>query len=268
MKLFQLHDVIKFDRPGIGLDLETTGLDSRTSSIVELALEIMSPGKEPKEYRTLVNPLMPIPPEATAIHGITNDLIKNAPTFKQLSQNLLTGLTGCDFFGYNVRFDLKQLAEEFTRAGHEWSYADARIIDGYRLWQLVEGHTLTRATERWLNGESFHGGQEAHNALWDVKASTRVIAAQLHACQQLPRDLNQLHELQWPGWFDPEGKLRWVDDHIVFTFGVHQGKPLQRVPRKYLEWIIKADFSKQVKAVCRDALKGKFPIPVGKPTVF
>lgn len=244
----------------IGVDLETTGVDARTSAIVELGLEIMAPGLPVKEYRTLVNPVLPIPPEATAIHGITNAMVADAPTFVQLSVNLLKGLQNCDYAGYSVRFDLKQLSEEFKRAGKQWSYDGARVLCGHRLWQLAEGRKLTDAVNRWLKNDSVISPVDfevdaPHTALWDVKMSTRVIAAQL-ADGKLPPDLDQLHELQWPGWIDADGKLRRLASGMpAFTFGAHRDVPLSRVPRSYLEnFILKADFSDAVKTEVRKHL--------------
>lgn len=268
----QIHEVLTLTRPLIGIDEETTGVKAKTSGIVELALEIIVPGLPVKEYRTLVNPLMPIPASATAIHGITNADVQDAPTFKQLAQNLASGLTGCDFIGYNVRFDLEQLEEEFKRAGIAWTYEGARIIDGYRLWQLAEGRTLTDATKRWLEIEQPAGptgnavleaNREAdggaHNALWDIKMSTRVVASQLLKTS-LPRDLDTLHVMQWPGYYDHQGKLRWVKDEVCFSFGEHRDKPLRVVPRGYLAWVKRSDFNDTIKLACDNALKGIFPV--------
>lgn len=265
MKL--LHEVLTLDRPLLGFDLETTGTNDKYDRIVELAIEIMMPGKPVKEYRTLVNPQMPIPPGATAVHGITDEMVADAPTFAQLADNLLIGFVGCDFAGYNVRFDLKMIAAEFARAKKTWDYATARVIDGFRLWQVIEGRSLEHAIEHWLPrdaDESVEG--KAHNALWDVKMSTRVIAAQLakHA-DTLTLDLDKLHELCAPGWYDHEGKLQWRDGELCFSFGEHKSKSLRVVPAGYLKWVLRADFSEKVKEACRMALDGKYPTPPAVP---
>lgn len=271
----QLHEVLKLDRPLIGLDEETTGVNPKTSGIVEIAFEIFMPGEPVKEYRTLVNPCMRIPPEATKIHGITNEMVKDAPTFAQLADNFLKGLGDCDFAGYNVWFDLRQLMEEFKRCGKVWSYEGARIIDGYRLWQISEGRTLEDAVNHWLGSKhdrsndaeldaeltALDGSGVAHNALWDIKMSTRIIAAQLGMNDKLPKDIEALHQLQWPGRFDAEGKLAWRGDSLAFTFGEHKDKPLNVVPRSYLSWVVGKDFSDKVKDVCRAAMKGSYPTP-------
>lgn len=274
-KIALLHEVLQLTRPLIGVDLETTGTDPRNSGICEMALEIMVPGHPVKEYRTLINPMLNIPDHATKIHGITNAMVRDAPTFRQLAHNLLTGMTNCDFAGYNVFFDLRQMLEEFKRAGIAWDYEDASVIDGFRIWQIVEQRTLEHAVERWLGPStsslsddgaapdvaSGERQDKAHTAMFDLRNSTRVIAAQLLAKPELPRTVRELHCLQWPDRFDAEGKLRWKDGALCLTFGEHKDKPLQRVPASYFNWMLKKDFSEKVKGVLRDAMLGKYPTP-------
>jgi len=278
--ILRIDQVLELKRPLVGIDEETTGVNPKTSGICELGLEIYVPGQPVKEYRTLVNPLMPIPKEASEIHGITNADVAKAPTFVQLAANLFNGMQGCDFIGYNVRFDLEQIFEEFKRAGYEWSYQGARILDGYRMWQLAEGRKLSDAVDRWLGAA---GSEErmleeaapptgerdskAHNALWDIKQSTRIVAAQLNKCGHLPRDLDALHELQWPGYFDSQGKLRWVKGELCFSFGEHRNKPIRMVPKGYLNWVAGKDFSDEVKQACRNAMRGIFPPSPGVTNV-
>lgn len=271
--MIQLHEVLQLTRPLIGVDLETTGVDTKTAGVVELALEIMVPGQPVKEYRTLVNPLMAIPEAATKVHGITNAMVKDAPTFKMLSRNLLVGFENADFVGYSLSmFDLPMLREEFARAGVVWSYETAKVIDAFRLWQVLEQRTLSHAVEHWLGiktsehvalgpeSGSDHR-DEAHSALWDIKMSTRVAAAQLIANPHLPRTVDELHAVCWPDRFDADGKFRWRDGELTITFGEHRGKPLRKVPTSYLKWICGKDFSALVKETCRNAAHGIFPTP-------
>jgi DNA polymerase-3 subunit epsilon len=261
-----LCDVLTLDRPLLGFDLETTGTNPAKARIVELGLEIMIPGRPVTEYRTLVNPGVPIPPAATAVHGITDDMVQGAPTFESLAANLLRGFTGADFAGYNVRFDIRMIQAEFKRAGHHWTYETARVLDGFRLWQVLEPRSLDDAVRHWLPAEAFAEGTDrdtkSHNALWDVKRSTRVIAAQLMAADHLPRNLDYLHGLCAPGWLDAEGKIQWRDGAWSFSFGEHRGAPLHTVPRSYFVWILKKDFSDCVKDVCRAILeRQEYPAP-------
>jgi len=268
-----LTEVLTLERPMLGFDLETTGTNPDSARIVEVALEIMAPGKPTREYRTLVNPGVPIPPDATAIHGITDAMVADAPRFEALATNFLIGFKSCDFAGYNVRFDLRIVAAEFARAGKTWDYEEARILDSFRLWQVIEGRSLEHAVSRWLGagvttlapqdepvGERADG---AHTALYDVRMATRVLAAQLHAYPDVPRDLQALHDLCWPGYYDSEGKLQWKNGQLCFSFGEHRGKALEAVPTGYLKWILGKKFSDKVKDVCRIALTGVYPTQHG-----
>jgi DNA polymerase-3 subunit epsilon len=268
----QLPDVLSLTRPFNGLDLETTSTNPATARIVELALEIMRPGQPVKEYRTLVNPCIPIPHEATYGngttyhgHGITDEMVKDAPTFEQLADNLIKGFTGADFGGYNVRFDIKILQAEFARCKRRFSFEDARIIDGFRLWQVLEPRSLTDAVTRWVKphaspeDEAALDPKNAHGALWDIRMSTRTIASQLLEFPNTPRDLDALHELCSPGWFDIDGKLQWRNGSLVLTFGEHRDKPLHEAPEHYLRWILKKDFSNKVKWACAEILEGRVP---------
>jgi len=250
-----LNEVLRLERPIIGLDLETTGTNAQTARIVELGLEIYKPDGTVKEWRTYINPTIPIPPGATAKHHITDAMVQDAPTFARYAAEpaFVKGLTGCDFAGYNVRFDLNILAAEFRRAGVLWSFDGARILDGLRIWQIAEPRSLSDAAKS--EGIEL---TDAHSALADVKASTRFIAARLRRHANFPRDLDKLHAELWPGWFDTDGKLKWRDGELCITFGEHRDKSLRQVPRSYLEWILKKDFSPLVKDTCRNALKGVY----------
>lgn len=274
-----LSEVLQLERPLIGFDLETTGTNPQTSAIVELALEIMVPGQPVKDYRTLINPIIPIPPGATKVHGITHQMVRGAPTFKQLAGNLFSGMTGCDFITYSGNsLDYPMMVQEFRRAGYEWDYQDAFILDGLRLWQVLEGRSLSHAVERWLRGTEHdraamerlteeigqkypdrEGGE--HTALWDIKMSTLVVAAQLESKPELPRTVKELHTLLWPDRFDATGKFRWRDGELIITFGEHRDKPLRSVPRGYFSWMLKKDFSPLVVKTCVDALNDVYPTP-------
>lgn len=289
-----LQDLLELERPLLLFDCETTGPNPDTDRIVELGFQILEPNQvgPPFEWSTLFNPEMPIPYEAThgnpdkgyEGHGITDEMVTGCkrcglpanqhspdgttcafqawPRFRDIADNLLIGFKNKDYGGYNEkRFDLPLMQAEFKRAGHTWSYADAKILDGYRLWQLVQGRTLSDAVEWFLKRK--HCG--AHRTLGDVSESIAVITEQLRANPHLPRRLTQLHELCWPtdpNAIDPDGKIVWKDGRAVMNFGKHQGVAMTSVPRSYFTWVVgpKAEkISEEVKQICRDALAGKFP---------
>lgn len=293
-----LHTLFNLTRPLFVIDTETTGVDVKTDRIVELGFQQWMPntitcncefassgahgigcpnpsGRAAgmlKEWRTLIDPLVPIPEGAIAVHGITNEKIeacqrcggelslccdnpKIAPTFKQLGPSLLRGFKDCDYAGKNVRFDLRILAAEFQRNGFAWSYVGARIIDAERLEQLAVPRSLSHLHEKYTGRP--HDG--AHGALSDVRASTTVIVKQLETYPQLSRDLDALHELQWPGWLTADGSFRLVNGTPTCMFGKHVGKPLKAIPNDYLDFILGNNFPEDVKQLARDAKMGKYP---------
>lgn len=266
--MITLEEVLQssLTRPLIGLDLETTGTNPDKARICEVGLEIYAPGHPVREYRTLVNPLCPIPAGATAKHKITDEMVKDAPTWAQLARNIASGLSGVDYAGYNVRFDLRILTAEFRRVVVPWTYEDAAVVDGFRLWQVVDPRSLEDAIRVWLNGEQVPvegvepGRDAAHCALWDVKHSTRVIAAQISQ-RDLPRDVQALHKLCSPGWIDAEGKFQWRDGQARIMFGKHRGEAMQDVPSGYFRYMLRQDFEPQVKRICEQALAGIYPEP-------
>ncbi len=276
-----ITDVLTLTRPLIVYDVESTGVNTDTDRIVEIGFQAWYPDKPMKEYRTLVNPQVAICGEASKVHKITNELFKLCatchdpmeahvatmpephefkawPTFKQLAPHLLKGFVGCDFAGKNVRFDLRITASEFARAGFEWSYTSARIIDAERLEHLGEPRTLSALYEK-------HTGkrmEDAHQALADVRATTELIVAQLRKYQTIPRDLDLLHKAQWPeAWLDGKGCFKMVNGVATCSFGKHRGKSMRDVPSDYYEWLLKptSEFPIDVKTLANNALKGIYP---------
>lgn len=278
-------------RPLVVLDCETTGLNTETSRIVELAFQVHKPDGEVDEWRSLINPGVPIPPRVTKVHGITDeDMVKcrvcahskddhelselittgvpaidraltgcgefhPIPRFDQIADKLARGFTDVDFAGKNVRFDLSILHAEFRRAKVEWSYAGAYIIDADRLEALAYPRDLTSLHKRYVGLPH----DDAHAALSDVRATVTVIDAQLRQHEQLPRTLKELHDLSWAGWIDSEGKFRHHDGEPTVMFGKHRYEPMREVPKDYWQYMIRGDFSAEAKRYAAEALAGRFP---------
>jgi DNA polymerase-3 subunit epsilon len=268
----------------IVLDTETTGVNVDQDRIVEIAFQVWEPddltGRRTacmtKEWRSLVNPGVPIPEGARKIHGITDETMKLCrecglpdreitgheghafkpiPTFKQLAANLAKGFTDCDYAGQNVRFDLRILAFEMKRAGQPWSYAGARIIDSGQLERLAVPRSLSHLHEKYVGMK--HDG--AHGALSDVRAAATVIMKQLEMHPTLPRDVETLHKAQWPGELDEGGKFKIVDGVATCQFGKYRGKAMRDIPNDYWDWLLKSDFPDDVKRLAGEAKLGKFP---------
>jgi len=249
-------------RGTVWLDYETTGKRKATARIVSIGLVIVEPGGAEREFSTLVNPTVPIPPGATRIHGVTDEMVKDAPRFDEIAGRLAATLDGRDYAGYNIRYDLDVTVEEMRRAGRKWDYERARVIDGFRMLQVAEPRSLEDVV-RDLLGERMDG---AHDALVDVRAARRVVEALLRLYpDRLPSDPQALHDVCFPrepDWVDKRGKIYWEGTEAAFSFGKHKGKTLREAPRGYLSWVaFKADdFSDEVRQICKDALEGRFPV--------
>lgn len=272
-----LHQILKLTRPLIVVDTETTGVDHKNDRIVELGFQLWTADGMTKEWRSLINPGIPIPPRVTKVHGITDadmrlcqlcKLSKDThptatcaefhvvPTFAQLAPHLVRGFVDCDYAGKNVRFDLRILSAEFKRVKVEWGYAGARIVDIDRLEAIAHPRDLSTLHAKYVGLP--HDG--AHGALADVRASATVITKQLETHAVLPRDLDQLHALQWEGWIDSEGLFRVIDGVPCFgRWGKHAYRPMKDVPVGYYDFILSNDFSAEVKMIAAEAKLGRYP---------
>lgn len=255
-----IKNFITLDRPLIWLDVETANLaPPEQARICELSFHMIYPDNKPdKIWSTLLNPDIPIHPDVAKVHKITDADVKDKPKFAQIATNLAKGFNGSDYGGYNVKFDLRVLGGEFARANVSWSYADARIIDPLRLWQINEPRTLTDAVRKFRGREP----SEAHRAAGDVWDTYDVFLGQLETWPSLPRDVAKLSELCYPpdpDKIDEGGKFRWKNGNVVACFGKHAGTPIQRLPKDYLKWMQGADFPDEIRQIARDALRGIFP---------
>jgi DNA polymerase-3 subunit epsilon len=246
-------------RPMAVLDLETTGLRPDVDRIVEIAIVRVEPDGTTTECVKRINPQIPIPPEATAVHGIRNEDVKDKPAFKAVAQEIANFLQGCDLGGFNLSsYDLRMLLREFDRAGITFSMEDRSIVDAKQIYHSKEPRTLEAACRFYLNEPHEH----AHSALDDAVATWRVINAQLRQYKDLPRDPADLHSM-FNRYLDSEGKFEWNGQKAAFTFGKYRGRPLQEIAETdadYLTWIAgKGEFRPDAKQIARNALKGEFP---------
>lgn len=257
---------LQLDRPLVFLDLEATGVNPDEDRIVQIGALKVKPGGAFTTYCSLVNPEgRPIHPEATAVHGITDADVAEAPTFRVLAPNLADALAGCDLAAYNGRrFDVRMLVAEFGRAKITWG-PDApgwacHVVDPYQLWMRREPRNLAAYIERWAGIR--RGEDEGHRADQDVVGLVLGLTGQLMASPDLPGTVAALSEACTdPTWVDPDGKIRWRDGRPVLGFGKQQGTPLDQVPRDYFSWMLRSDFSPAVKQIVRNCLQGKFPTP-------
>ncbi len=260
----ELASHLVLTRPLVCIDLEATGVMLGRDRIVQIATATVLPNGAVTTWQTLVNPEMSIPAETTAVHGITDAMVASAPTFAQVAPTLMALLLGSDLAGYNVeRFDRRLLGAEFRRINLPDPTVGACTVDAYLIFARREPRSLDAAL-RFYGVEEQVTDRRAHEAASDVEAALAVLTAQVKGYSDLPNTVNAIYE--WlvpsnPNRIDADGKLVWVDGVACIGFGAQAGRSLQDLAaadRGFLEWILRKDFSDEVKAMVRDALVGTF----------
>ncbi|MFV0591341.1 MAG: exonuclease domain-containing protein [Draconibacterium sp.] len=256
----QLH----LKNPLVFLDLETTGINIVTDRIVEIALVKVNVDGSEDEKLLRINPEMPIPVEASMIHGIYDEDIKDAPTFKEVAKTLAKFLEGCDLGGFNSnRFDIPLLAEEFLRADVDIDLKKRKFIDVQAIFHKMEKRTLTAAYKFYCNQEL----TDAHSAMADTKATYEVLKAQLDVYKgieyednkgnkSLPivNDVDKLSEFSsYDRNVDFVGRIVYDENDVpVFNFGKNKGIPVEKVMEEqpgYFGWILNSEFPLYTKKV-------------------
>jgi len=252
----------KLDRPLVFFDLETTGINIQKDRIVEICFAKLFPGGELQVTTKLINPEIHIPEESSQIHGITDEKVKDAPTFAREAPALLLYLEDSDLAGYNIkRFDIPLLTEEFKRVGYEFEVLDKNIVDMQTIFHKKEPRTLSAAYQLFCGKELI----DAHSAEADVLASIDVLKGELERYTDLPRDIKALSKYcdqRDPTWIDSTGKFRWRDGVAIVSFSKHSGTPIEDMARNepgFFRWMQKQSFAQDAKKVAADALSGIIP---------
>ena len=235
---------LNLKNPLLFFDLETTGINIVKDRIIEISYVKVSPnGKE--ELRTFrVNPGMPIPPESTAIHGITDEDVKDCPTFKEIAKTLAKQIEGCDLAGYNSnRFDIPMLAEEFLRAGVDIDLNRRKFIDVQTIFHKMEQRTLSAAYKFYCDKDL----ENAHTAEADTRATYEVLQAQLDRYPALKNDVGFLSQFSsYSNNVDFAGRMVYNDKgEEVINFGKYKGRLAAEVLKAdpgYYSWIMNGDF--------------------------
>ena len=244
---------LKLERPLIFFDLETTGTNVTHDRIVEFSyIKVYPDGTEESKSRRL-NPEMPIPAESTAVHHITDEDVKDAPTFKQVAKSLSDIFADCDIAGFNSnKFDVPLLIEEFNRAGMPFTIEGRRFVDVQNIFHKMEQRTLV-AAYRFYCGKELEG---AHSALADTRATLEVLKSQLDRYDTLVNDVQALADFSNSNRaVDLAARVVLNDkNQPVFNFGKYKGKLVKKVfsardGRSYYDWIMSGDFSKNTKDV-------------------
>ena len=270
---------LNLTKPLVIFDLETTGLDLVKDRIIQISYIKVSPNGEEERGDELINPEKPIEPIITQLTGISNEDVKDKPTFKQLAQTLADKFKGCDFAGFNSNnFDIPLLAEEFLRAGIDFDFSKCRMIDACTIFRKMERRNLASAYKFYC-GRKMEEDFEAHRADQDTEATYRVLMGQLDKYapganedeeKVLENDMDKLAEFsKQNNNVDFAGRIIWgeVKDRNgnpvldkdgnpklteVFNFGKHKGLPVAdvlRIDPGYYSWILSGDFTYNTKQV-------------------
>ncbi len=243
---------LNLKNPIIFLDLETTGVDPAKDRIVEISLVKVFPGGERDVKTRRINPGIPIPPAATAIHHISDEDVKDCPTFREIARSLATYMEGADLAGYNSnKFDIPVLMEEFLRAGVDIDLKKRKAIDVQNIFHKMEQRTLVAAYKFYCEKEL----EAAHSAEADTLATLEVLEAQLERYGgDLKNDVDYLADFSTHSQFvDYAGRVIYDEKGVeVFGFGKHKGRPVSEVFRtepSYYSWMMNGDFPEYTKKV-------------------
>ncbi len=236
--------MLALKRPIAFIDLETTGVSLSTDRIVEIAIIKLLPDNTRQVKRKLINPQMPIPASSSDIHGITDEMVKDAPSFKQVANEVKVFVEGCDMGGYNSnRFDIPILMEEFLRVGIDIDLSKRKMVDVQHIFYTMEPRTLSAAYKFFCQKELV----DAHSAEADVSATIDVFMAQLDRYKNLGDSVESvLSVIGEDKIVDYARRFSFDDKGVeVFNFGKFKGRPVADVLKsepQYYDWMMKGDF--------------------------
>jgi DNA polymerase-3 subunit epsilon len=239
---------MKLNRPLVSLDTETTGTDTSSDSVIEVGCKKISPDETSEVKRWLVNPGRPIPPESTAVHNITDEMVANCPTFSEVAFEILDFIEGCDICGYNARFDISILMREFSECPHDaanvvWPAKDCLVLDPGNIFKKKEPRTLSAAVQKYCDRE--HVG--AHGAVADCEATLDVLEEQV----ALYPDLADMTPTELSAFCEMEPRVDWAgkltkdkNGDVCYSFGKAKGRRVVDDPG-FGQWMMRNNFPKE-----------------------
>lgn len=241
--------MLQLTKPLAYIDIEATGSNVTIDRIVEIAIIKHLPDGIRTVKRKLINPEMPIPQLTIDIHGITDDMVKEAPTFKQAAQEIKQFLTGCDFACYNAyRLDVPMLMEEFIRAEVEFEMKGRKLVDVQKIFHQMEQRTLAAAYKFYCQKTL----EDAHSAEVDAAATAEILMAQIERYPQLGNTVDSiLKVVAEDDIIDYARRFVYNEKKVeVFNFGKHKGRAVADVLKaepQYYDWMMKGEFPRNTK---------------------
>ena len=239
---------LALQRPVAFIDLETTGINLVTDRIVEIAIIKIFPDGKQQIKRKLINPQMPIPQVVIDIHGITDEMVKDAPVFKQVANEVKQFLDNCDIGGYNSnRFDIPMLIEEFLRCNLSFSTDGRKLIDVQKIFHQMEPRTLSAAYKFYCNKELIG----AHGAETDATATYEILEAQIERYPKLGNTAESVYKICGEDdTIDFSRRLIKVNGIETYNFGKHKGKAItdvMKIEPQYYDWVMRGEFTLHTK---------------------
>ncbi|HEX6427119.1 MAG TPA: 3'-5' exonuclease [Niastella sp.] len=240
--------MLQLKKPLAIIDLETTGVNLGSDRIVEIAIVKVQTDGTRLIKRKLLNPEIPISAISREMHGISNEMVKDAPTFKQVANEIKQFLDNCDLAGYNSnRFDIPLLAEEFLRVGLEFDFSHRRLVDVQKIFHMMEQRTLGAAYKFYCN-KNLEG---AHGAEADAVATWEVLQAQIEKYPQLGTSVETIISCIGDDSIVDFARRMVMENGVeVFNFGKHKGRSVAEVLKaepQYYDWMMKGDFPMHTK---------------------
>jgi len=234
---------LQLNRPLAFIDLETTGVNLSSDRIIEIAIVKIMPDGTKQVKRKILNPQIPIPQGSSDIHGFTDDMVKDSPTFKEVANELKQFIDTSDLSGYNSnRFDIPLLMEEFLRAGILLDMSNRRMVDVQHVFHMMERRTLGAAYQFYCNKQLC----DAHSAEADATATWEILEAQTIRYQNLGNTLDSILEFTGEEKIVDFARRMVIENDVeVFNFGKYKGRSVTEVLKaepQYYDWMMKGDF--------------------------